>query len=158
MPDVACPNGKGHVGIVGLVNMDVHEEGEHADIAGNGKDIERGRCLLADVDFLMCDVVAYGEGSGYPYPARKQKARVTETASERKHREGDICVDGINGQQTDDGGLWCVVEEPSRHEAVGKEEAEVARGKTLGQRDEISQDIDDKRVWHLRQKACEGSS
>jgi hypothetical protein len=62
VPDVACPHGKGHVGVIGLINMDVDKEGQHADVASNRKDVERGRCLLANVDFLMRDVVAYGEG------------------------------------------------------------------------------------------------
>lgn len=52
----------GHRGVRRLVGVEVGEEGEHGEVARDGEDVDRRGRLLADVDFLVDEVVAYGEG------------------------------------------------------------------------------------------------
>lgn len=52
----------GHLGVRRLVGVEVGEEGDHGEVARDGEDINRRGRLLADVDFLVDEVVAYGEG------------------------------------------------------------------------------------------------
>ena len=53
---------EGDLGILRLVAMQVDQKGEHGDVAGNGEDIDGRGGFLADVDLLVGDVVAAGEG------------------------------------------------------------------------------------------------
>ncbi len=50
-----------HGGVVGLKGQHVGEEGDHGQVAGNGKDIDRRGCLFANVYSLVADVVTYCE-------------------------------------------------------------------------------------------------
>lgn len=61
-PRLLSPQQHGHPRVAGLVGVHVDHEGDHADVAGYGEDVDGGGCLLSDVDLLVGDVVAYGEG------------------------------------------------------------------------------------------------
>ncbi|KND87349.1 hypothetical protein TOPH_07960 [Tolypocladium ophioglossoides CBS 100239] len=98
------PPHDGHGGVVGQCY--------HSEVAGDGKDVDRGGSLLADVDLLVGDVVADGQGlyveksairlacdahigtrvqayRCYADPAWEHEARVFESAGEGENGEGE---------------------------------------------------------------------
>jgi hypothetical protein len=137
----------------------VHEQGQHANVTRYGEDIDGGGRLLANVDFLVRDVIANSqclysrsrrtisfifshlfsavvtssvEGSSYrgdSDPAWQEEARIVEPAGEGEHGRGHVGVDDVDGKQTDHCRLRCIVDQPPRHEAVREEERQVPGGK-----------------------------
>ena len=51
--------------------MQLNQQARHASETGNGEDVDRGSCLLPDIDSALCSMVGDGEGAGYAYPRRK---------------------------------------------------------------------------------------
>lgn len=61
VPEATAVDHDRHGGVVGLKGQHVGEEGDHAHVAGDGKDIDRSGCLFANVYSLVADVVAHCE-------------------------------------------------------------------------------------------------
>lgn len=114
----------------------MYEQCYHGQVAGDGEDVDRGGRLLADVDLLVGDMVADGQGlcveksairlafeaqirirvqayRCYADPAREHEARVFEAAGEGEDGEGEVGVDGVDCEQPDNGRLRGVVDEPA---------------------------------------------
>ena len=49
-------------GIIRRVNVHVRQQGDHADEARDGKDVDGGRGLFTDIDLLVCNVIHDCEG------------------------------------------------------------------------------------------------
>lgn len=114
-PKAAAVDNDGHGGVVGLKGQHVGEEGNHAQVAGDGEDVDRGGGFFADIDALVANVVADGECCCDADPARKQQTRVPEPAAEGEGSEGEVGVDDVDGEESDNGGLGGIVDEPPRH-------------------------------------------
>ena len=71
------------------------------------------------------------EHAGDTNPSREQLAGILAAAREVQDPGCDVGVDGGYGEEAEERGLRCVVDEPARHEAVCEEEGEVCRSKTL---------------------------
>lgn len=111
--------------------MGVHvgQQRDHADEAGDGEDVDRGGRFFADVDFLVGDVVEYCQGGSDTDPTREEEAWILKAAGEVEDVGGYVGVDGVDREKADHGGLGGVVDEPSGHQAIRKEERQVPRGK-----------------------------
>lgn len=60
-PKVVTFQHHGHGGVIALVGLHVGQQHNHGDVTGYGKDIDRCRRLLSDIDLLVRYVIAYGK-------------------------------------------------------------------------------------------------
>ena len=64
LPQAVGRRHNGHGGVVGLVQLHVSQQHNHRDVARYREDVDRCDCFFSNVDLLVSDVVADGEGLG----------------------------------------------------------------------------------------------
>lgn len=111
--------------------MRVQKQSNHADEARDGEDADAGKSLLPYLDLALGEVVARGQDGSDADPSWQQQAGILGTAGQVDDPRGQVGKGAANGEETHDGGLRGIVDEPAGHEAVGEEKGEVGRGATL---------------------------
>ena len=115
----------------------MNQEGHHTKEAGDRKDVQRGRRLFSDIDFLMCNVIEHGQSlgllaiwltrgnqrvslgmkratyGGNSDPAREKKSRILKSSGESEYTRSYISIAGVYREQADHRSLGRVIDQPA---------------------------------------------
>lgn len=118
----------------GAGGVQVEQQGDHADKAGDGENAHASEGLLAYGDLALRVVVAGRQDGGDAYPGGQKQAGVLGAACEVNDPRRQVREHAADGDQPYHGRLRRVIYQPPGHEAVGEVKGEGRGRETLWMR------------------------